>query len=67
MQDAIARLARGRTVITIAHRLNTVADADRVVVLRDGQVAAVGRPAEVFGWRSALPGAPAPYRQVVEA
>ncbi|NLC55839.1 MAG: thiol reductant ABC exporter subunit CydD [Armatimonadetes bacterium] len=68
VQDAIARLARGRTVITIAHRLNTVADADRVVVLRDGQVAAVGRPAEVFGWEARpSPGAPAPYRQVVEA
>ena len=38
VQDALKRLAEGRTVITIAHRLSTVRAADRVVVLQDGRI-----------------------------
>ncbi|MEI6052371.1 MAG: ABC transporter ATP-binding protein [Opitutaceae bacterium] len=38
IQQALDRLAHGRTVITIAHRLSTIKNADRIVVLRDGAV-----------------------------
>jgi ATP-binding cassette subfamily B protein len=42
VQDALERLMRGRTAIVIAHRLSTVARADRVVVLEGGRVAESG-------------------------
>jgi ATP-binding cassette subfamily B protein len=48
IQDALARLMRGRTVIAIAHRLSTVNSFDRVVVLRAGQVVQDGPPAELM-------------------
>ena len=38
VQDALDRLAEGRTTIAIAHRLSTVYDADQIVVLDRGQV-----------------------------
>lgn len=38
IQDALDRAGRGRTVLMIAHRLSTVAKADSIVVLEDGQV-----------------------------
>ncbi|HVO58220.1 MAG TPA: ABC transporter ATP-binding protein [Dongiaceae bacterium] len=34
--EALARLMKGRTVITIAHRLSTIRDCDKIVVLKDG-------------------------------
>ena len=36
--DALERLMKGRTVITIAHRLSTLRDADKIVVITDGVV-----------------------------
>jgi len=42
IQGALARAAEGRTVLTIAHRLSTVADADRIIVLEDGLVVEQG-------------------------
>ena len=42
IQTELRALARGRTVIVIAHRLSTVVDADRIVVLEDGRVAEEG-------------------------
>ena len=42
VQEALDRLMKGRTTLVIAHRLSTVRDADRVVVLEDGQVAQEG-------------------------
>ncbi|MBK0327170.1 ABC transporter ATP-binding protein/permease [Rhodobacteraceae bacterium F11138] len=42
IQDALERAGQGRTVITIAHRLSTVAKADRIVVLHQGEIAESG-------------------------
>ena len=48
IQDALARAAEGRTVIMIAHRLSTVAGADRIVVLEEGRVAEEGSHADLL-------------------
>jgi len=42
VQAAIDRLAENRTVITIAHRLSTLATTDRIVVLREGKIVEEG-------------------------
>ena len=42
IQGALARAAEGRTVLMIAHRLSTVADADRIIVLEDGHIVEEG-------------------------
>jgi ABC-type multidrug transport system fused ATPase/permease subunit len=38
VQSALSALKEGRTTIIIAHRLSTIMTADRLVVLRDGEV-----------------------------
>nr|WP_240722227.1 ABC transporter ATP-binding protein/permease [Poseidonocella sp. HB161398] len=43
IQEALRRMGRGRTVVTIAHRLSTVVDADRILVLDAGRVVEEGR------------------------
>ncbi|MEZ4401125.1 MAG: ABC transporter transmembrane domain-containing protein [Kofleriaceae bacterium] len=48
VQEALARLMRGRTTLVVAHRLSTVRDADRIVVLHGGQVAESGRHGELM-------------------
>jgi len=47
VQDALERAMRGRTTLVIAHRLATVAGADRIVVLERGRVVDVGTHAEL--------------------
>ena len=47
VQAAFAELAKGKTVIMIAHRLSTVADADCIYVVQDGQIAESGTKDEL--------------------
>lgn len=42
IQRAVAKLVKGKTVIVIAHRLSTITDADKIVVVKDGQIEAEG-------------------------
>ena len=42
IQQAISELCRGKTLLVIAHRLNTIAHADHIMVIRDGQIAESG-------------------------
>lgn len=42
VQDALTNLMKDRTVLVIAHRLSTVIDADRIVVLEGGKIQAIG-------------------------
>lgn len=48
MRDAIDAVAEGRTLIVIAHRLSTVVDSDRIVVLQDGEVVGQGTHDELI-------------------
>ena len=48
VQEALSRLLAGKTVIVIAHRMRTVMNADKVVVLEGGRVAEQGHPAELM-------------------
>ncbi|MGI6499954.1 MAG: ABC transporter ATP-binding protein [Anaerostipes sp.] len=43
IQTAVANLIKGKTVIIIAHRLSTITDADKIVVVKDGQIHAEER------------------------
>lgn len=47
IQESLSRLIKEKTVIIIAHRMRTVAGADKIVVLRDGKVYECGTPSEL--------------------
>lgn len=61
IQSALSRLIKDKTVMVIAHRMHTVAGADKIVVLSDGKVAETGTPDElmkkdgIFAHMSKLP------------
>ncbi|MDE4172725.1 ABC transporter ATP-binding protein/permease [Phaeobacter sp. PT47_59] len=48
IKEALARAGQGRTVITIAHRLSTVAEADQIVVLEQGEICEAGTHEELL-------------------
>ncbi len=48
IQAALAELARGRTTLIIAHRLATIRDADRILVVAEGRIAEQGTHAELL-------------------
>lgn len=60
VHDCIRRRAQGRAVVTIAHRLSTVVDADTIVVMEAGRVRARGTHAELLAVDEL-------YRELVEA
>ncbi len=48
VMEATNRMMKGRTVVTIAHRLATIQDADKIIVLKDGVVCESGTHAELI-------------------
>ena len=60
VQQALSRLLAGKTVLVIAPRMRTVANADKIVVLKEGRVAEQGAPAELMAREGGL------YRRMVE-
>ncbi|WP_282051488.1 ABCB family ABC transporter ATP-binding protein/permease [Phaeobacter inhibens] len=48
IKEALSRAGQGRTVITIAHRLSTVAEADQIIVLEQGEIAERGTHDELL-------------------
>ncbi len=48
VQKALSRLLQGKTVIVIAHRMRTVLNADKIVVLKEGRVVEQGSPADLL-------------------
>ncbi len=53
LQESIANLTKGKTLLVIAHRLSTIKNADRIVVLNDGRIEDLGTQEELMK-RSAL-------------
>jgi len=51
IQDALARLVRGRTTLVVAHRLSTIQNADKIVVIHKGRVREIGTHQELLAKR----------------
>jgi len=54
VQDALQRLMRNRTVVAIAHRLSTIEHADKVIVLKEGEIVERGSYDELLARRGQL-------------
>lgn len=48
VQEALSALLKDKTVMVIAHRMRTVANADKIVVLDDGKISEMGTPQELM-------------------
>ena len=48
IQESVAKLVQGKTLIVIAHRLSTIADADQIVVVNDGRIEATSTQGELL-------------------
>jgi ATP-binding cassette subfamily B protein len=59
VHEALGQLAAGRTVIAVAHRLSTLRDFDRIVVMEAGRIVDQGAP-DVLAHR------PGPYRDLLD-
>ena len=55
IQTALSRLIADKTVLVIAHRMRTVAGADKIVVLSDGTVAEEGSPKDLEEKKVCMP------------
>ncbi len=56
IQQAISELCKGKTLLVIAHRLNTIQNADQILVIAKGQIAQSGTHKESDGNRRTVPG-----------
>jgi ATP-binding cassette subfamily B protein len=48
IQDALEQASKNRTTLVIAHRLSTIINADKIVVLKEGRVAEIGRHTDLL-------------------
>lgn len=54
IQDAMQKISKGRTMIIVAHRLSTIRNADKIVVLENGQIQEQGSHYELAGKKGGL-------------
>jgi len=54
IKEALGRLTKDRTTIVIAHRLSTVATADKIVVMKDGRIVEEGKQSELLNLQDGL-------------
>ncbi len=54
IQDALGRMVEGRTTFAIAHRLSTLRNADRLIVLDEGRIVQIGSHAELMSEKGAF-------------